>query len=210
MFGSRRWFWITLAIIFLGVGSYYVERRNVPTRSADTVEEVTKAMAKRYVEVDREFAARMEAHRSEMPPVPFGPEQAIVATKRTAMRAWVAGATGIIDESLAKRERIGHEFIAQIEASKAGENAKRAMLAGIRTAAVQVPLSVKLMNATRAYLEKTGEMVAYLDQNALAIALREGQLEFDDPAAGERYNQFEHELAALEQELQRLQKQAQR
>ncbi len=57
----------------------------------------------------------------------------------------------------------------------------------------------------RAYLEKIGEMAAYLDANAQGIQLREGQLEFDDSAAGDRYNAFLHELADLERELQRLQ-----
>ena len=210
---SRRWIWIALAValVLISTGAYFVEKWLAPMRDAEKMQELVKAMGGRMVEVDRQFAARMEAQHRDSPVGNFGPEQAIDAATRGAMRAWVATAIGIIDESLARREQIPIETIGQVEASRANDKAKSAMVKAIRDAmAKHVPLSVRIMKAMREYLEKIGEMVAYLDRNAHAIQLREGRLEFDDGAAGERYSRLEHELAALEQVLERLQQQARR
>jgi hypothetical protein len=205
-----RWIWIALALVLVGAAVYYLEQRSAAFRDVDTLQAMVKEIGGRYVEVDRDFAARMEAHRRDSPFGTFGPEQAIDPGIRSATRAWVAAAIGIIDDSLARRERIQNDTIAQIEASRATAKVKTSMLKAVRDAAIKAPLSVRIMNAMRAYLEKIGEMAAYLDLNAQGIALREGQLEFDDGAAGDRYNDYLRELAALERELQRLQQQARR
>lgn len=204
---SRRWIWISLALalVLIGTGAYFVERWMAPMRDAEKMQDLVKAMGGRLAEADREFAARIEAHQSDSPLANFGPEQAIDPGIRSTVRAWVAAGIRIIDESLAKREQIPNETIARIEASRVNDKAKSTMVKGIRDAvAKQVPLSVRIMKAMRAYLAKVGEMIAYLDLNALAIQLREGQLEFDESAAGVHYSNLENELAALEQQLKGL------
>jgi hypothetical protein len=206
---SRRWIWISLALalVLIGTGAYIVDRWMAPIRDAEKMQDLVKAMGDRFTAVDRDFAARMEAQQRESPLGSFGPEQAIDAGARSNTRAWAEAGIALIDETLARRALIPNETIARIEASRANDKAKSAMVKGIRDAvAKQVPMSVRIMTAMRAYLAKIGEMAAYLDLNAQAIQLREGQLEFDDSAAGEHYNNLEHELAVLEQQLKVLQR----
>jgi len=177
-------------------------------RGSENLQAMIKVMDSRNVEADRDFAARIEAQQRQSPLRDFGPEKAVDAAARSAMRAWLAAAIGTINESLAKRERILNETIAEIEAARVSDKAKSTMLAAIRDAAAQkVPLSVQMMKAMRAYLEKISEMVAHLDLNATGLSLRDGQLAFEDGAAADRHNALEDERVALEQELQRLQQQ---
>lgn len=62
-----------------------------------------------------------------------------------------------------------------------------------------------MMKGTRAFLAKFDELVAHVDGNAAGFEVRGGQIEFADGAAGDRYNNLQVELAALQADLQRLQ-----
>ena len=208
---SRRWIWIALAPVLIFAGAYLAEQGVGPMTDAERLRDMVNAMGGRLAEADRESAARIEAQQRDSPLGNYGPEQAMDATTRSATRAWAAAGIGIIDESLAKREKILQESIARIETSRASDKVKGALLKAIRDAEPnKASLSVRIMKAMRAYLAKIAEMVAYLDLNAQAIQLRKGQFEFDDSAAGERYNKLEHELAALERELRGLLQQQRR
>jgi hypothetical protein len=203
----RRRVWVVLVLILVAAqGLYYLTQGFESPSGSENLQAMVKAMGSRNVEADREFAARMEAQQRDSPLRDFGPERAADAAARSALRAWVVAAIGTIDEALARRERILNETIARIEAARASDKAKSTMLAAIRDATAQkVPLSVQMMKAMRAYLEKIGEMVAHLESNAPGLSLRDGQLAFEDGAAADRHNALEDERVALEKELQRLQ-----
>lgn len=207
---SWRWVWIGLALAVLGAGGYFLERRAAAYREVDVLQDLAHQLDKRYDEADKAYAARMEAHQARVPFTRFAAEEAINASTRSATREWIAAATAIIDDALAKREQIPQELNKRIEASTAGPMAKESMARNVREAVLKAQRPPHLMQAYRVYLEKIAEMAAFLDQHAQEISLQDGRLEFDDAATGERYNVFEHELARLDREYQRQSLQSER
>jgi hypothetical protein len=199
-----RWVWIALAVAVLGGVGYLIQQRIAAYHDVDVVHEMVDGLADRYAEVDRDYAASMEAHRGNMPFSTFGPQAAINSEVRAATREWVKAGIAVIDDALARRGRIQGEITAGVEATGAGPAAKAAMLGRVREAVLKTQKPARAMEAMRAYLEKIGEMAADLDAHAQGIALQEGELQFDDPAAGERYNDLLRELDAREREVQRL------
>ncbi len=201
----RRWIWIALAPVMIFAGIYFAEHGMGPISDDEKLRDLLNGMNSRMAEADRVSAARIEAQQRNSPLGDFGPEQALDAKWRSTTRAWAGAGIAIIDESLARRELILGETIARMEASGAGDKTKSRYLQAIRNAAPnEASLSVRIMKAMRAYLAKVGEMVAWLDLNAQAVRLREGEPRFDDKAAGARYDKIERELAALQQELEAL------
>jgi hypothetical protein len=199
-----RWVWIGLAVAVLGGVGYFIQQRIAAYHEVDVVREMVDRMADRYAEVDRDYAASMEAHHGNMPFSTFGPQAAINPAVRAATREWVKAGIAVIDDALARRGRIQGEITARVEATRAGPAVKGAMLGRVREAMLKTQKPAHAMEAMRAYLEKIGEMAAYLDAHAQGIALSEGQLQFDDPEAGERYNDLLRELEVREQEIRRL------
>jgi hypothetical protein len=207
-FPWRRWILIGAVVALVGAGGYFLERQAAAYREVDVVQDAARHLSSRYAEVDKAYASSMEAHLARSPFPSFGPAVAINPGVRSATREWVRDGIAIIGDFLAKRERVPEELIKRIEASRAGPMAKESMMKNVREAALKAQRPVNLMNAQRAWLEKLGEVMAYLDSYAQGIALEEGELHFDDVAAGERYNDLLRGLADVERELQRQKQQS--
>lgn len=210
-FPWRRWILGGIAFALIGTAGYYLAQRAAGYRDLDVLQEDVHHLRDRYAAVDRDYTESMAAHMAKSPfGQRFGPDAAINPGIRGATREWVTAGIALVDEFLARRERLQNDLVARISASRAPETSKDAMLKSTRDVALKLPQPVRIMMGERAYLEKIGEVAAYLDQNAQGIALEEGQLQFDDGAAGERYNVLLRELAAAERERDRLKRQVMR
>jgi hypothetical protein len=199
---KRRWTWLvlTLAVVVALFITHQIWQRG----QAQAVADVVHAIPEQVKRLDQEFSEKMKAtFRPETGAVISGPAIADPAARKEA-RANLAATLKLIDDTLARRERIAQDAIAAINATGAPKALKSRVTAELQASAAAPPLAAQMMKGLRAFLAKGDELVAHADAAAATIVIQEGKTYYADPRTAAKERELRQELAALELENRKL------
>lgn len=193
---ARRWTWVVLALA--AAVALFVSHQLWQRNQARAVADIVHAIPDQVKRIDQEFSEKMKStFKPETGAVLSGPAIADPAARKAA-RAALAATLQLIDETLARRDRVALDAVTAINATGAPADLKQKVIAELSTDLAAPPLAVQMMKGLRAYLAKGEELVAHADAGAATIVMQEGKALYADSRTAEKERALRQELAALE------------